>query len=456
MTGRELILKALRNERTERPAWLPFVGVHGGKILGLTATEFLQSADHIVAGLKRAYELYQPDGLPIVFDLQMEAEILGCNLAWADEVPPSVVSHPLAIGTLDELPAFDVTQGRFPLVREATRRMKADLGEEVALYGLITGPFTLTSHLRGSQLFLDMMTEPDTAKSIMAFCTDVAKKTADFYLEEGVDVIAVVDPMTSQISPQHFDEFVAPYLNEVFSHVKRRGAFSSLFVCGDATRNLEAMCRTTCDNVSIDENIPLDLLRNLSEKYGKSFGGNLRLTTVLLLGKRSDAMLDAINCIDIGGSRGFILAPGCDLPYGTPEDNLQAVAEMVRNDYQRQIARTSVQVTEMESFDDLVLPDYPNEETVILDVITLDSSACAPCLYMLDAAIKASEKSQAPVTVREHKIKSREGIGYMCRLGAKSIPTICVDGEVKFASVIPDTDTLMKIIDERHAEKTKG
>jgi len=40
--------------------------------------------------------VYDPDGQPVVFDLQIEAEILGCELMWAKFAPPSVASHPLA------------------------------------------------------------------------------------------------------------------------------------------------------------------------------------------------------------------------------------------------------------------------------------------------------------------------------------------------------------------------
>jgi uroporphyrinogen-III decarboxylase len=88
MNGKELLLKALAGEETTRPAWLPFVGCHGGFLIGETATDYLQSADLLVEGLKKAKELYRPDGLPVMFDLQVEAEILGCRLHWADEVPP--------------------------------------------------------------------------------------------------------------------------------------------------------------------------------------------------------------------------------------------------------------------------------------------------------------------------------------------------------------------------------
>lgn len=453
MTGKELLLRALGNDETPRPAWLPFVGAHGGRLIEKNATDYLRSSDHIVAGLTRAHERYRPDGLPIVFDLQMEAEVLGCDLQWADEVPPSVTSHPLADRNIADLPRFSTDRGRYPLVADALARLKPDIGADTALYGLLTGPFTLAAHLRGSELFLDLMMEPERVKALMAYCADIALTCADFYADRGVDAVAVVDPMTSQISTAHFDEFVAPDLDRVFDHVAGRGLPSSLFVCGDATRNLEAMCRGKCDNLQVDENIPLELLKNLSRKYHKSFGGNLRLTTVLLLGTEADCMLDAIRCMDVGGSAGFILAPGCDLPYATPEANLEAVARMVHDDYQRQIARTTVKASSMGTFEDLALPDYANDPQVYIDVITLDSAACAPCLYMTDAAHRAARRAQAPVVVREHKVKTREGVGYMCRLRVENIPTICIDGRVAFASVIPDGDTLVAAIEKAAREK---
>jgi len=101
------------------------------------------------------------------------------------------------------------------------------------------------------------------------------------------------------------------------------------------------------------------------------------------------------------------------------------------------------------------VPDFAQETTVILDVITLDSTACAPCLYMMDAAIKAAAKTSTAVTVREHKIKSREGIGYMVRMGLQNIPAICIDGKAAFISQIPDTDTLVKAIEDRAREMGK-
>jgi len=456
MTGRELILAAMRNEYTARPAWLPFVGVHGGKITGRRADEYLRSAEAIVEGLRRARELYLPDGLPVVFDLQMEAEALGCELKWSEKTPPSVVSHPLELGrSLADLPVFDPSMGRFPIALEALDRLKAEIGSEIAFYGLICGPFTLALHLMGNNIFLQMFDHPDYVKAVIGFCAAVGQKAAQAWIEHGVDVVAVVDPMTSQISPEHFESFVAPAADTIFDHVRTRGALSSLFVCGDATRNLEAMCRTAADNICVDENIALETLRDFTRTRHKSFGGNLKLTSALLLGDEDDARLDAIRCIDIGGSCGFVLAPGCDLPYDVPERNLQAVAEMVHDAYRREVAKRTIIAKTAAEAATIALPDYAREPNVIVDVITLDSASCAPCQYMMDAVQRASRRLSQPIVVREHRITTREGLAVMSRLGVRNVPTICIDGETAFSSIIPDQNTLVARLERAIAQKSR-
>lgn len=456
MTGKDILLKAVRNQATPRPAWVPFVGVHGGKLIGASAEAYLHSADLIVRGLLRARELYRPDGLPVVFDLQVEAEVLGCGLRWAEQTPPAVVSHPLADGRPADLPPLDAGRGRYPVILEALRTLRARIGAGTALYGLITGPFTLSLHLAGTGLFLALRREPERVRATLAACAAVARQAADLYLEHGADVIAVVDPMTSQVSPQHFEQFISPHLDQVFAHIRARGGLSSLFVCGDATRNLEAMCRTACDNVSVDENVPLELCKELAGRHGRSFGGNLKLTTALLLGDEDDAKLEALRCLEIGGTNGFVLAPGCDLPYAVPEANLQAVALMVHDDYQRHVANATLRAKVAASFDDIVLPDYARERDVIVDVVTLDSASCAPCQYMVSAAAEAAARCPARVTVREHKITTHAGLGYMHKLGVPNLPAICIDGVPTFISIIPDANTLVRALTAAAGRKAPG
>lgn len=102
--GKQLILDVLNHKKTDRAPWLPFAGIHAGKLVGYNATEVLTDGDKLLESLLAVNKLYKPDGQPIVFDLQIEAEILGCELLWADDSPPSVKSNPL--GQTKELPCL--------------------------------------------------------------------------------------------------------------------------------------------------------------------------------------------------------------------------------------------------------------------------------------------------------------------------------------------------------------
>ena len=453
MKGLELIKRAMTLQPVERVPWVPFVGVHGAFLIGTDATSYLNSADLMTKGISRAIELYQPDGIPVIFDLQLEAEILGCRLRWAETSPPAVVSHPLAEGlSLRDLSLPEPTSGRIPVVTEATRTIRQRY-PEIALYGLVTGPFTLALHLLGTEIFLKLLESPEEVKEILDFCTEVSVRMSDFLMEAGCDVIAVVDPMTSQIDTETFREFVTPQASRVFDSIRDKGRLGSFFVCGHAQQNVEEMCRCRPDNISIDENIPLDFVREVALREGISFGGNLRLTVVLLMGDEEDARHEALNCLDMAGETGFILATGCDIPMETPPETLKAVTQMVNDPYTREITRISA--ASPERMDILNMKDYGQADKVIVDIITLDSESCAPCQYMVEAVQRVAPHFEGVVEWREHAIKKMEAVTFMSSLMVKNIPTICIDGKIAFVSRIPPKNQLIQAIQERINEKLK-
>jgi len=453
MSGKELIQKTLALQPTDRVPWVPFIGIHGARLIGVNATEYLQHADHIVNGISRAVEMYKPDGIPVMFDLQLEAEALGCQLIWADNNPPAVHSHPLVQGTiLDSLVIPGPQQGRIGVAMEAAGRLRK-MHPDIALYGLITGPFTLALHLLGTDIFIKMFEDPEYIQRLLEFTKEVAKAMAGYYMQNGCDVIAVVDPMTSQIDPGLFRQFVSAPATEIFDFIRNKGVFSSFFVCGHAQQNIEIMCKCRPDNISIDENIPLDFVKPIALEHKVSFGGNMKLTVVLLMGTPEECMQNALECIDSGGNRGFILAPGCDLPMDTPPENLQAVTSIVHDPYKQDVIRTMEKTeTDLEL---LNMKDYGKTDKVIVDIITLDSESCAPCQYMVESVIKVAPQFEGIVEWREHAIKRMDAVTFMASLMVKNIPTICIDGKIAFVSKIPPQHELVAAIQKRINEKLK-
>jgi MtaA/CmuA family methyltransferase len=453
MTGKDLIIRAFHLEEVERVPWVPFVGIHGARLLDVPGDEYLQSADLISRGASQAVQRYKPDGLPVTFDLQIEAEALGCRLAWSSENPPAVTSHPLSEGkTLADLSVPGREEARIGMVMEAAGNIRrAHPG--IALYGLVTGPFTLALHLMGTDIFLRMFEDETHVREVLDFTKRVAMAMAGYYLEEGCDIIAVVDPMTSQIGPDQFSQFITQPVTQLFEHIRLNGGLGSFFVCGYAQQNIEVMCDCKPDNVSIDENIPLDYVRDICLERGISFGGNLKLTVVLLMGGPEDCQEHALETMELGRHRGFILAPGCDLPMATPEDNLAAIAELVNDPYKQDVVR-AMEKKEM----DLILPDmkdYGQADRVVVDIITLDSESCAPCQYMVEAVRKVVPEFEGIVEWREHSIKQLDAVTFMSALMVKNLPTICIDGKIVFVSKIPPRHELIAAIQARINEKMR-
>ena len=168
----------------------------------------------------------------------------------------------------------------------------------------------------------------------------------------------------------------------------------------------------------------------------------------MLFGTAADNVNDAMNCMAIGGTRGFILSPGCDMPFDVPPENVEAITALVHGEIGCFMAASDplADVT-------LDLPDYTDRSHVYVDVVTLDSSSCAPCQYMMEAVAHAARSLGSPIVCQEYKIKSREGILAMKKLGVENIPTIVIDGQVSFISVIPDEATFIQALRKAMAKK---
>ena len=61
---------------------------------------------------------------------------------------------------------------------------------------------------------------------------------------------------------------------------------------------------------------------------------------------------------------------------------------------------------------------------------------------MVDAVTQATTDLKDKVEIHEHKISTKIGLEYMKALNVQAIPTICINGEIAFSSIIPDQESL--------------
>jgi hypothetical protein len=82
-------------------------------------------------------------------------------------------------------------------------------------------------------------------------------------------------------------------------------------------------------------------------------------------------------------------------------------------------------------------------EKIHIDVLTLDSVQCAACGYMMESIAALPSDVQQLIEYKEWSIKTKEGINMFTRLKGKVLPTICIEGDLVFQSMIPQYEELI-------------
>jgi hypothetical protein len=83
------------------------------------------------------------------------------------------------------------------------------------------------------------------------------------------------------------------------------------------------------------------------------------------------------------------------------------------------------------------------EEKIHIDVLTLDSVQCAACGYMMESIAALPADIQEMIVYTEWSIKNKDGIGKFLELKGKVLPTICIERDLVFQSIIPQYEELI-------------
>jgi hypothetical protein len=82
-------------------------------------------------------------------------------------------------------------------------------------------------------------------------------------------------------------------------------------------------------------------------------------------------------------------------------------------------------------------------DKITIDVLTLDSVQCAACGYMMESIAALPSDVQDMIQYKEWSIKNKDGIGKFLELQGKVLPTICIERDLVFESIIPQYEELI-------------
>ncbi|MFH1116616.1 MAG: hypothetical protein V1792_22100 [Pseudomonadota bacterium] len=95
-------------------------------------------------------------------------------------------------------------------------------------------------------------------------------------------------------------------------------------------------------------------------------------------------------------------------------------------------------------------------DTIMIDVLTLDSLQCAACTYMMESIAALPQQIQDVICYREWSIKTRAGVDKFVEMKGRVLPTIAIQGDLIFESMIPQYEDLIDAMAERAPTEELG
>jgi MtaA/CmuA family methyltransferase len=283
--------------------------------------------DHRVlcAAIFAVREAFDLDLWQAISDPYREAADAGLAVSFPDD------SLPIAQEPLLKEPS-DLAHLCYPEPEDG-RRMSDRLGAvrlfrersngEVPVMGWVEGALAEAADVRGmGQLMTDLYDRPEWVKELLEICAEAEIAFARAQVAAGAHIIGLGDAVASQVSPRAYREFALPYEQRVFAAVHEMGGLARLHICGNTNRILTDMMESGADIIDLDWMVDL-------EKAAKVFGdraapcGNHDPVAVMLNGAPDTVRAAVRRELAVGGSR-YISMAGCEIPDGTPYENLLA------------------------------------------------------------------------------------------------------------------------------------
>lgn len=219
-------------------------------------------------------------------------------------------------------------------IREATRLVMKEIGDEYLVTTTCWGPFTKAANLRGVEaLMRDVFKNPDFVRDVVSFSVELLKRFYEPIIEDGtLEVISVADPTASGdlISKKQFVDFALPGLHMFVKGMKKKGVKTLLHICGNTSDKLHEVASSRAACFSLDHKV--DLATAKKELSGEiCVAGNVNPVVVLNNGTPEQVKKVSKECISAAAEGGgYILMPGCDLPPTVPLENIKAFLSAAR------------------------------------------------------------------------------------------------------------------------------
>ena len=333
MTSRQRILAMIAGKRTDRLPLMPITMMFAGDLAGVPYGKYVLDHRLLVEAQIRTAERFDLDYVSAISDPAREAADLGAAVKFFENQPPAIDEASALLADrkrLARLKAPDPHKGKRMRDRvKAVALFRKRVGGAKLIEGWIEGPCAMGADLRGmNTLMYDYFDDPGFVRDLFAFAVEMELAFARAQIEAGADLIGAGDAASSLVGPRIYAEFVWPWQQKLVDGIHALGAPVRLHICGDTRPNLQLMGRLGCEIVDLDSMVPLAEAR---AKMGtrQVLLGNLHPVHVVRDGTPEGIKQALAECRRQAGRR-YIVGAGCEVPRGTPAENLLAMRDYAR------------------------------------------------------------------------------------------------------------------------------
>ena len=323
-------LGVLKGEEVDFLPRLPILMQFAAEYIGSNYGAFASEYRVLVEANRACAENFGMDQVSVISDPYRETQGFGAEIEYVSDGVPRCPHPPLEHSKdFGSLPRPDPLQVERMLDRvNAVRSFKENFGGEYSILGWVEGPAAEAADLRGvTALLMDMMDDEPWACELMDMLVDVGIDFARAQIEAGADTIGIGDAIASQVSPGMYERLIQPREKRLVGAIQDMGALVRLHICGNTTHLLSGIADLGVDIMDVDHMVDMIAVREALGR-GVALCGNIDPAGAVRAG-RAEAIRESILDIYREVGNPYMVGAGCEIPSGTPEENLRALCEPV-------------------------------------------------------------------------------------------------------------------------------
>ena len=325
--SKQAVLDLLNGKPVKRPPVMPITMMFAADFVNVPYGEYARDYKKLAEGQIRTAEFFGFDFVSGISDPGREASDFGAAVHYFDDQPPAIDENNALLKDPSKLAALKrpdpLGGGRMTDRVNAVALMKERTGNDQIIEGWVEGPCAEGSDLRGiNHLMIDFFDDEDFVRDLFALVTDNAIAFAKAQIDAGADVIGVGDAAASLVSPDIYEEFVLPEEKRLCDAIHAAGAFMRLHICGNITNSLKHIKTGGFDIIDLD--YPVDVAtarRTLGDN--QIILGNIDPVSAVKNSTPERIKAALADCRAAAGAN-YIVGAGCEIPRGTPYENVHA------------------------------------------------------------------------------------------------------------------------------------